>query len=168
MSKPYKEPILTSIFGLFGLLSIIGGIILITFGVINSIAEKPLLIAEGIGALFSGCLLMGVGQAIDFLGRTAHSAERTASILHTNVLDCIKRLDERLSSDVPFRVRVEETMRDNPSFHYAVDGAQEGPFTAGEMRDLRNSGTIAESTQVFRKGDSEWRKYKDYPELRLP
>ncbi len=96
-----------------------------------------------IGSL--GVIYFGFAQVIDFLGRTAHSTDRSCTILESSIIQHLKSIENRLSSTAPFYVRIDSVPAAPPSrptrpgavYNYAADGAQQDPFTAADMRDLR-------------------------------
>ena len=47
-------------------------------------------------------------------------------------------------------------------YYYASDDGQAtGPVSAQDLRRLRKEGVIRKSTNVFRKGDTQWRRLSD-------
>lgn len=175
---PYKAPILTTIFNVLGSLVLVGAVLFILFMLIAGVASKePAVlfpaIATAVVAVLTAIGYFGIAQVIDFLGRTAHSTDRLCSILDSSVISHLTSIEQRLSSSTPLLVRVDSvpaappprTGRAGAVFHYAVDGAQQGPFTAADMRDFRGAGVLAEETPVFREGESQWRTFRDFPEL---
>ena len=118
--------------------------------------------------VLTALIYFGVAQAIDYLGRTAHSTNRLCNLIETSVVRHIQSIETRISSSTPIRVRIDQPQEDKARYHYTADGPQEGPFTAAEMRDFRESGVISTATQVFREGDSDWRTFKDYTDLARP
>jgi hypothetical protein len=76
----YTRPILTGVFYALG--SIFGAvaIFLIIFGMDQKQRENIVL---GVGILMSALVQFGIGQAVDFLGRSAHFSEETARMLQS-------------------------------------------------------------------------------------
>jgi hypothetical protein len=72
--KPYSKPILTSIFYLLGVVSLLIGAWLLILGLSNRNGTD---LIAGASSIMGGLLQLGFGQAVDFLGRTAYFAERT-------------------------------------------------------------------------------------------
>lgn len=170
--KDYKTPILTSVFNIIGALVLIVAFLWLTFGVVvsgQSGSAAGLLPAVGVALalVLTALTYFGVAQAFDYLGRTAHSANKLCTLIETSVVRHIQSLEARISSSTPIRVCLDQPEDDKARYHYSVEGTHEGPFTADELRHFRDSGIITFSTQVFRDGDSQWRTFEDYPELAL-
>ena len=165
MSTSYKRPILSTIFDFLGAIVLIGGGICIVGGFVST--GERYLIGSGIAGIVVAIFYFGVAQVIDFLGRTAFATNRLATIIEINIVEHIKRIESRLDSSTPIRVRVDQPKQDKPRFHYMANETQEGPFTAAEMHEFRESGVVTPRTQVFRDGDSNWRTFKDFPELSI-
>ena len=166
----YKSPILSSVFNILGALVLGGAIVWVFLGIImagKSGSALSLIPAIGIALalVLTALIYFGVAQAIDYLGRTAHSTNRLCSLIETSIVRPIESIETRISASTPFRVRIDQPNEDKARYHYTAYGTQEGPFTAAEMRDFHESGVITKSTQVFREGESDWRTYKEYPDL---
>jgi hypothetical protein len=56
-------------------------------------------------------------------------------------------------------------MSDARVWYITVDGATQGPFTAGEVRDQLQAGSINPQTYVFRQGLGNWIPLAQAPEL---
>jgi len=197
--KNYKTPILTWIFGFAGVLDLLGAIVFMMISHSRDAESSPTLVPTYIIALAmisSGVVCLGIAQAIDFLGRTAHSTEdlcvlveesqpqvtsaqtalaiqRLCTLIETSVVSKIQSIEQRLSSSTPILVQLDKIPASTPppdtpktvKYYYSTDGTQQGPYTASELKEYRSNGVIADKTSVFRKGDSEWRTFRDFPEL---
>ena len=169
----YKTPILSLVFNILGALVLAGAVLWVILGIVvagDSRSALALLPAIGVALalVLTALIYFGVAQAIDYLGRTAHSTNRLCNLIETSVVRHIQSIETRISSSTPIRVRIDQPKEDKARYHYTADGTQEGPFTAAEMRDFRESGVISTATQVFREGDSDWRTFKDYTDLACP
>lgn len=51
------------------------------------------------------------------------------------------------------------------NWFYAKDGQAHGPLTQAQLQDLLSKGTIQGTSQIFRDGDSQWRRVAEVPEL---
>ena len=170
MAKEHEEPILTKLLYVFGLVTIVGAII----GAVICTAQQStgVGIAVGIGGVFAGIVYIGIGQAVDYLARTAQSAERLRTIMETSLLRQLKSFEILLSAAKPSGQKkdippppAQATTRLPAVFHFALDGANQGPFTSIDMRDFRAAGVVSDDTPVFREGEAEWRTYSGFQEL---
>jgi len=159
-------------------LIVIGGLFTVIVGVVLSIsmqgssAEAYSLIGAGVVAMASGLINLGIAQVVDYLGRSAHSsmliADLLKDVLRVNkqsvVLmgDLLKAMNNREESRAETRVDGEGTRK---MYRYAVDGMEQGPFSAKDMREFKNAGVVKDDTPVYRDGDSDWRTYHDFPNL---
>ena len=166
----YKSPILSSVFNILGALVLGGAAFWVILGIImggESRSTLALLPAIGIALalILTALIYFGVAQAIDYLGRTAHSTNLLCKLIETSVVRHIQKIETRISSTTPICVRIDQPKEEKARYHFTANGTQEGPLTAAEMRDFCESGVISISTQVFRDGDSYWRTFEHYPEL---
>jgi hypothetical protein len=170
MSKTHETPILTRVLRTFGWATIIIGIISGAAICANdSLGEG---IAIIIGSVFAGIIYIGIAQAVDFLARTAFSTDQLCTILATSVRVQSKSIEALLSSAKPSADKRSipppppmPTTRQPAVFHFAMDDSNQGPFTHIDMKDFRAAGVVADDTPVFRDGETEWRTYRDFPEL---
>ena len=161
-TSEYKTPILSTIFSVFGVLALLGALLSILFSPTTAVMLA-----------IAGIIYFGFAQVIDYLGRTAHSTDRLCTILESSVVQHIKSIESRLSSTTPFHVRMDSvpaappprSTRPGAVYHYAADGAQQGPFTAADMQDFRAASVITDDTPVFRDGETQWRTLRDFPEV---
>lgn len=124
-----------------------------------------------IGVLTS-FLYFGVAQVINFVGRTSHSMERLCLILDTKVLNRLDSIERRLSPITPLSVKIVSN-QNNPNYknqeavyHYHLNDIEHGPFNHAELLKLYTAGVLSPETPVISSADIEWRKYKDYSELK--
>ena len=157
----YERPILTSIFTILGVVALIGAFFCLAVSV-------PTAIAVGLASI----VYFGIGQVIEFLGRTAYSTERLCTIMETSVRVQSKSVEALLSSAKPSAEKRSipppppmSTTRSPAVYHFAMDGSNQGPFTHIDMKDFRAAGVVADDTPVFRDGESAWRTYRDFQEL---
>lgn len=73
--KSYTRPILTGVFYILGTLSVFTGIYLLVVGLRTGQRDLSM---TGVGTIVGGLMQLGLGQAVDFLGRAAYYAEMTA------------------------------------------------------------------------------------------
>ena len=163
----YKTPILSSVFNILGALVLLGALLCVVLPIaMAGRSDLPLALVPAIGValamVLTALIYFGIAQAIDYLGRTAHSTHRLCHLIETTVVRRIQSIESRLDSSMPIRVRVDQ---DKARFYHNLDGKQEGPFTEAEMRDLRESGVITVTTPVFCEGDAQWRTFLDFPDL---
>ena len=176
--KSYKTPILSSVFYFLGSLVLLGALLWVVVGIIlagETRSALPLLPAIGVALalVFAALIYFGVAQAIEYLGRTAHSTNRLCTLIETTLGQRIQSIEQRLSSATPILVRMDNISTAAPSsgarggavYHYSTDGTLEGPFTATELKKFRSDGVITDDTQVFREGDSQWRAYREFPDF---
>jgi hypothetical protein len=50
----------------------------------------------------------------------------------------------------------------NVRYYYSTNGEQLGPVDASDLRMMRKDGLITDDTPVFREGEAEWRRFRDY------
>jgi len=48
------------------------------------------------------------------------------------------------------------------NFYYSVEGRQQGPLTASDLKSLHSEGMVNDETAVLREGDSEWKQYRHF------
>lgn len=145
MSTKYERPILTSIFYVLGVLALIGAV--------------PCLFESFVAAVTvaaAGIIYFGIGQAVDYLARTAHSTDRLCTLFETSVSDRLKSIENSLSASSP------ESSQPSKGYFFSTDGQQQGPVSASDLRSMRKDGLIADDTPVLREGESEWRRFLDF------
>jgi hypothetical protein len=156
MSTTHKTPLLTSIFYILGIATLAGGIV---SGVVICIVDS---FTEGIvlafASFFAGIIYIGVGQAVDFLARTAHSTDRLCTILETSITERLRAIESNSTSPVSPTTLSSSKVR----YYYSTNGEQQGPVDASDLRLMRKDGLITDDTPVFREGESQWRKFRDY------
>jgi GYF domain 2 len=125
-----------------------------------------------IGSIFAGIIYIGIGQAVDFLARTAFSTDRACTIMETSMLRLSKSIEIALASTKPSAQKKNippppptSSPRPPAVYHFVLDDTDQGPFTHIDMQDFRSAGVIADDTPVFRDGETEWRTYRDFQEL---
>jgi GYF domain 2 len=161
--KTYSRPVLAGLFNAIAALTILIGIYAIYVGFSKD--REVDLAGYGAFAIAGMCIVCAVfcasvGQAIDFLGRTAFYSERAAESLSGDFAARLKRIEDRLAAQASNGEAPREV-----EFFYAINGAQEGPFSAEEMRDFRARKIIDEKTDVFRTGEKEWLPLEKFPDL---
>jgi hypothetical protein len=127
--KSYKKPLLTQVSSAIAGILIIAGLLCSGFTIVDFVAHQqagevaPTSMAAGIttgfGMLFLAFCSFGMGQVIDYLGRTAYFAEamekkvtdalerlnREAIIQSDNLDDLLKTINERATDDAAFRAK---------------------------------------------------------------
>jgi hypothetical protein len=163
MSKTYSRPILSGLFTAIAALAILAGFYAIFVGFTKNREEN----LAGYGAftiagvcIISAVICASIGQVIDFLARTAFYSERIADSLSGDFGAQLKRIEERLPAPTH-----SPTAAPKDEYFYSTDGTQEGPFSAGEMRDFRAKKIIDEKTNVFRTSGNEWLPLQMFPDL---
>jgi hypothetical protein len=156
-----ERPILSRIFKIFGVLTLIGAIFCI-------LVSLPTAIMVGLSSI----VYFGIAQVIEFLGKTAQSTERLCAIMETSVRMQSKIIEALLTST---RTPSEKgsvppppptlAKRQPAVYHFAIDGSNQGPFTQVDMKDFKSAGVVANDTPVFRDGENDWRTYQDFQEL---
>jgi hypothetical protein len=172
-TNPYKEPILTIIFRLLGMLfailavgSLIVGIVIIATGQGSSqTVFLQVFPAFAITMLFA-VIYFGVGQAIDFLGKTAHATTHMAQSQDAKLASIVDRLQairNRLEQGAPFKVEGVDPVAgtapgpDDLIFSYLnSDGIQEGPVSQNDLVLFLETGLITPETLVLRDGQADW------------
>ena len=155
MSTKHETPILTRVLYVFGVATIIIGVI--SGGVIcaESLSTGITII---IGSIFAGIIYIGIGQAVDFLARTAFSTDRLCTILETSITERLRAI-ESSSSAAP----VAPTLAGSSArYYYSTNGEQTGPVDATDLRMMRKDGLVTDDTAVLREGETAWRKFRDY------
>ena len=159
MITAYKPPVLTSIFRILGVLTLIlGGL-----GGLIQCADSP---TQGVELMFLsllGCLFyFGLGQALDYLARTAFSTERLCTILEITIDKRLRTIESNHSTQP---IASPTTAPGKERYYYSTDGTQQGPVDTNDLKMMRKDGLVTEETPVLREGESEWRKYQDYASL---
>ena len=148
MSTKYERPILTSVFYILGVLTLIGGVLCLFQS-----------FATGVTVAVAGVIYFGIGQAVDYLARTAHSTDRLCTLFESSVSGRLKSIESSMS-----RVAASGSTTSQPTkgYFFSTDGQQEGPVSAADLRSMRKDGLIADDTPVMREGETQWRRFQDY------
>jgi GYF domain 2 len=167
MSNKYKRPILTTILDIIGIICLIVGALCILDGVFET---KIMAVAAGAALAVSAIFYIGLGQVIDFLGRSAFFSEELLDHVEREITPRIKNVEVILSSPA----RTSPTLQPSGAgasapkksqYFYSLKGSQEGPFDADEIKLFREQGLIDDETPIFRAGDKEWLKFRLFPDL---
>ena len=156
MNKPHESPILTRVLFTYGFLTII-------FALIGGVAvcfTESVNIGVGIciGASFTGIIYIGIGQAVDYLARTAHSTDRLCVILETTITERLQAIENSSYT----RLAPTTSSTSKAGYFYSTDGSQQGPVDATDLRMMRKDGLVNDDTPVLREGETAWRKFRDY------
>jgi hypothetical protein len=157
--KKHETPILTRVLYTFAALTIIGAVVGGVMICSDSVSEG---IAVIVGGLFAGVIYIGIGQAVDYLARTAHATDQLSTILETSITQRLESIEGRLSPSTSLLVRVDSTPpppNARTEFYYSTDGTKQGPASANDMRLLWGNGVVRDDTPVIRDGESQWRTY---------
>jgi len=159
MATAYKPPILTSIFRILGVLTLVlgapAGLLLSTESATPGV-ELMLL-------SFIGCVIyFGMAQAVDYLARTAYSTDRLCTILETTIVERLRAIESNHSAPV---APAAATAPGKVGYYYSTDGTQQGPVDANDLKLMHRDGLVTDDTPVLREGDSEWRRFRDYVTL---
>jgi hypothetical protein len=157
MTTKHETPILTRVLYIFGAVTIIGAVIGV--GVICAAESLSEGIAVAIGGVFAGIIYIGIGQAVDYLARTAHSTDRFCTILETSITERLRAIENSCSAPP---VAPTTSVSSKAGYYYSTDGVQEGPVDASDLRLMRKDGLITDDTPVLRDGESQWRRFRDY------
>lgn len=156
MNAKHNTPILTSLLYIFGALTlafaVIGGVVICA---IESLSEGFIIIA---GGLFGGLVYIGIGQAVDYLARTAFSTDRICTILETSISERLRAI-ENSNSTPPV---APTTVPSKVGYYYSTEGTQQGPVDATDLRMMRKDGLITDDTPVLREGETQWQRFRDY------
>jgi hypothetical protein len=155
MNKTHETPILTRVLQVFGVATIIIGVIA---GVVICADSASAGIAVIVGSIFTGIIYIGIAQAVDYLARTAFSTDRLCTILDTSITERLRAIES--SSYSPTAPTTSSTSK--VGYFYSTDGSQQGPVDANDLRMMRKDGLITDDTAVLREGETEWRKFRDY------
>ncbi len=157
MNAKHETPILTRVLCIFGVATII--VAVIGGGVIcagESLSEG---IAIIVGGIFAGIIYIGIGQAVDFLARTAYSTSRLCTILETSITDRLRAIENSVPAS---SVTPTASSSSKAGYYFSTNGEQQGPVEASDLRLMRKDGLITDDTPVLREGESEWRRFRDY------
>ena len=147
MKTKDDRPVLTSIFYVLGVVALVGAILC-------AFESVSLAIAVAV----AGIIYFGIGQAVDYLARTAHSTERLCTILETSITERLRAIE---TSSLP-PVSPTTLSSSKVRYYYSTDGEQQGPADASDLKLMRKDGLITDDTPVLREGESQWRKFRDY------
>jgi len=146
MNTKYETPILTSSFYIMGVVALVGAVVCVF--VVS--------ITAAISVALAAIIYFGIGQAVDYLARTAHSTDRLCTILETSISERLKSIENSLP---PSSSAVSQPTK---GYYYSTDGQQQGPLDAANLRSMRKDGLITDDTPVLREGESQWRTYRDF------
>jgi hypothetical protein len=156
MSKTHETPILTRVLFIFGALTAIGAVIVgVILCVSDSVSAGFIVISGGV---FAGIIYIGIGQAVDYLARTAFSTDRLCIILETSITERLRAIES--SSYTPVAPTTSSTSK--VGYFYSTDGSQQGPVDATDLRMMRKDGLVTDDTPVLREGETAWRTFRDY------
>lgn len=174
-ANPYKEPILTLIFRLLGMLfgilaaiALIVGIVLVATGH-GSLQTVMLQVFPAFAlSIICAIIYLGLGQVIDFLGRTAHATSHIAQTQEAKLAfinDRLTAIQSRLEQGPPFKVEQITPAADsapNPDdlvyFYLNREEVQEGPVSRNDLISFLETGLITPETLVVRDGENEWQQ----------
>jgi hypothetical protein len=145
MSTKYERPILTTIFYILGVLALIGALLCVLESFVAAVTVAVV-----------GIIYFGVGQAVDYLARTAHATDRLCILFETSVSDRLKSIESSLAASAA------ASSQPSKGYFFSADGQQQGPVSAADLRSMRKDGLIADDTPVLREGENEWRRFQDF------
>jgi hypothetical protein len=157
MTTKHETPILTRVLYVFGVVTII--LAIICGGVICAAESLSEGIATTTGGFFAGVIHLGIGQAVDYLARTAHSTDRLCTILETSITERLRAIEN--SSYAPL-VAPTTSSSSKVGYYYSTNGEQEWPVDLSDLRLIRKDSLITDDTPVLREAESEWRRFRDY------
>jgi hypothetical protein len=148
MSTKYERPILTSIFYILGVLALIGAVFCFSQSFVTAVIVAV-----------AGVIYFGIGQAVDYLARTAHSTDRLCTLFETSVSERLRNIESSLST-----VPASGSTASQPAkrYFFSTDGQQQGPVSAADLRSMRKDGLIADDTPVLREGEMQWLRFRDF------
>lgn len=158
MSTRYQRPILTSIFYVLGVLSLIGALLCLF---------QSFLAAITVGVV--GIIYFGIGQAVDYLARIAHATERQCFLLE--LANAVHQKDAKTNTVGQRNIRSAfprsglDTSPPPQGYYFSTDGQEQGPLIAADLKSMRRDGLIFDDTPVLREGESQWQMYRDFSEL---
>lgn len=97
---------------------------------------------------------------IEYVGLNAANTAKTVNLLKS----LLPTLAENVASQPAAAVVTQKVVTTKPYF-YSLEGGQSGPFSSEEVRELRASGVINDTTLIFKNGDTEWRKFSEFSEF---
>jgi len=145
MSTKYERPILTSIFYILGVLALIGAVLCLYESFVAAVTVAV-----------AGIFYFGIGQAVDYLARTAHSTDRLCTLFETSVSDRLKSIESSLSASSS------ASSQQSKGYFFSTDEQQQGPVSAADLRSMRKDGLVADDTPVLREGETQWRRFQDF------
>jgi len=140
------------------LLFLIAAVFLVGAAIIEGINRSRRKMEDVIEAEISGATKK-FGVLIESAGLGASNMGTVARLLNQH----LPALAEKAARVSPPPAEPQKAGPSKP-YYYSVDGGQLGPYTLGELRELRASGVIGDKTLVFKKGDTEWRKLTEFSE----
>lgn len=156
MNTPkYSRPILSIIFNLFAFLLFVAAGLGIWYAITNKVEA---LLLPPLGLIVAGIFYMGVSQVINYLAQTAYNTGRLVALAEANPSAAVAGLTGTRETGAPAGPT-------EPGYFYITGEGQEGPFTANDLRQLRDARVIHLKTRVLRQGDDTWKSYAEYPEL---
>jgi hypothetical protein len=162
MSTEYQKPILTSLLNFLGVVIILGTVTMSALKMASNAWGDAFSII--IGGILAGLIYLGVGQAVDYLARTAHATTQLTTLLQSSIAPRLENIEGRLSPSNPVVVRI-DTLPFPPSattaYYYYTNGSKHGPVPASQVRQLWGDGMIQDESPLLREGDTEWRTYRE-------
>jgi hypothetical protein len=156
MTTQHETPILTRVLYVFGAVTIVGAVIGGVVICADSLSEG---IAVIIGGIFAGIIYIGIGQAVDYLARTAYSTDRFCTILQTSITERLRAIEN--SSSAPL-VAPTTLSSSKVRYYYSTDGEQQGPVDATDLKMMRKDGLLTDDTPVLREGETAWHRFRDH------
>ena len=135
MKTKDERPILMSIFYVLGFVALIAAI---------PCAFESASLA--IAVALCGIVYFGIGQAVQYLARTANSTERLCTILETSITERLRSIESRSTSPVAPTTLPSSKVR----YYYSTDGQEQRPVDSNDLRMMRKDGLITDDTPVLR------------------
>ena len=133
MNKPYKRPVISTVFESIGGAAFIAGIFALIAAFVdtsNGHSGAPGAIAGAV-CIIMAALYIGIGQGIGFLGRASDRSEKLRSLLVEEILPQLKALDARLAPSVaPLTPTAEYSPIVTPSVALQPSTAETPPVVA--------------------------------------
>jgi hypothetical protein len=165
MSDP-TEPILSRVYKRVGIATAIVFVLLaVALFVQGRVVSAFLTVLAGIGSMV---ICFGIAELVRFIAEIARNTHNTVSVLqrHLPALSEQRRTGTAEAATSPLPPLPSAQRLAGHIYHYAADGGDSGPFSPQDMKDFRAADVLSDKTLVFKDGESEWRPFSSFPELR--
>ena len=134
------------VFGAFGFLFL--GLLVLALGVLWIIF--PLLVLSKFNELLK-------------VQRAIHAALQSANTARAEIADEEQTKRQQAKSSPP-SLGARQVIAD-PTYHYAAEGEQIGPYTSHDIREFCDAGVITNDTLLIKDGDTQWKPLSEFAEF---